>query len=341
MLNFLSEYLARAISQIFYTKIISDGKYLAVIRSQVTPVDSTTQVLKWILIFISIFILLFVILLSYFMARGIVNPIIKIKRYAEQISLGNFNTDFKIKGDYEIKELSKSLSNMSKELSKLEKLRDEFIANVSHDLRTPLTMIMGYAEVIRDIPGENTKENLNVIIEEAERLSLMVSDLLELMRIKNDKDALQKEKFNLTASIRKMIKNANELNKGSKNAEYKILLKTELDAFVFADKGKIERAFYNLLINALKHIGDDKLVEVIQTTNEGKVKIQVKDKGKGIKKEELPYIFNRYKTDRNDAEGLGIGLAVVEGIMKAHGFHYGVKSEFGKGSDFYFEIPLI
>ena len=271
------------------------------------------------------------------MARGVVSPVIKIKKYAKQISLGDFNPDFKIKGDYEIRELSKSLSDMARELSKLEKLRDEFIANVSHDLRTPLTMIMGYAEMIKDIPKENTEENINVIIEETRRLSLMVSDLLELTRIKNDKASIKKEKFNLTISLKNIIKNTNELNK---NSSYEILLNAETDLFVFADRSKIERAFYNLLINALQHTGSDKLVKVTQTTHDSVVRIEIKDSGKGIKKEDLPYIWNRYKTGRNDADGIGIGLAIVESIMKMHGFKYGVHSEINKGSNFYFEIPL-
>ena len=218
----------------------------------------------------------------------------------------------------------------------MEGLRKELLANVSHDLRTPLTMIQGYAEVMRDLPGENTPENVQIIIEETERLTSLVNDLLDLSRLESGAITLERTRFDLTQSIRAILRRYDKL------ASYSFPFEAEEDVFVTADELKISQVVYNLVNNAITYAGEDKTVTLRQTVENGKVRISVSDTGEGIPQDKLKDIWERYyKVDKEHKRaqvGTGLGLSIVKNILELHGGAYGVESEEGKGSTFWFEL---
>ena len=228
------------------------------------------------------------------------------------------------------------------ELNKTETLRRELIANVSHDLRTPLTLIAGYGEAIRDLPGENTKENIQIIIDESHRLTTLVNDMLDLSKLQSDAEYLNKEQFSVTEVISDILKRFSKLT-----AEDGFIFNfdADCDVFVEGDKIKLSQVIYNFLTNAVNYSGTSKEVYIRQKVENENVRIEVEDKGEGINEKEIPYIWDRYyksdKTHKRAVVGTGIGLSIVKKILEKHGLRYGVLSEVGKGSIFWFEMKIV
>jgi signal transduction histidine kinase len=269
------------------------------------------------------------------------NPIEKINDSAKVLSRGNYNVSFDGSGYKEIRELSDTLNYASKELSKVEGLRKELIANVSHDLRTPLTLIGGYAEAMRDLPDENTSENAQIIIDETNRLTTLVNDMLDISKLQSNMQVLNISLFNLTDSLKKSISNMCEL---LKKDGYTIDFVFNEDVIIEGDESKISQAFYNLLINAVNYSGADKKIKISQILKKDSVKIEVSDTGEGIPEKDLPYIWDRYyksdKSHKRALTGTGLGLSIVKSIIYMHNGSYGVESKEGDGSTFWFELKI-
>lgn len=264
-----------------------------------------------------------------------------MSKEARLLATGNYNVNFSGKGYKESEELANSLNFAAGELSKLDSLQKELIANISHDLRTPLTMISGYAEMMRDIPGEMTGDNLKIIIDESQRLSMLVSDVMDLSKLGANIEELKKSEFSLTEKIEAVIE---RIGKMSACDGYKINFVCDHDAIVYADETRILQVIYNLITNAINHTGEDRTVNVRQIVLDGgkAVRIEVTDSGEGIKEEDLPYIWDRYyKVDRvhkRASVGSGLGLSIVKNILKLHSANFGVESREGEGSTFWFEL---
>ncbi len=328
---------------ILYTNTLqlTDGnEVFLLIGTMISPVDATVETLRTQLVCITIIMVLFCALLAILMSRYISKPIEKINYSAKELAHGNYQAHFEQDGYREVAELGATLNYAAKELSKVETLRRELIANVSHDLRTPLTMITAYSEIIRDLPGENTPENVQVIIDEATRLTALVNDMLDLSKIQAGSDSLSMEEFNLTESINTILMRYTKL---IENDGYHIDFDYDEDVFVEADEMKMSQVIYNLINNAINYTGTDKRVLIQQTVENGFVTISVADTGNGIVKEDLTYIWDRYykvdKSHKRSAVGTGLGLSIVKGILEMHHAEYGVNSEPGKGSIFYFTLP--
>ena len=199
-------------------------------------------------------------------------------------------------------------------------------------------MIKGYSEVMRDLPGENTPENVQIIIDEAERLTNLVNDLLDLSKLEAGVLPLEKTRFNLTASIRQI------LHRYDKLADYRFPFQYEEEVWVDADELKISQVVYNLVNNAITYSGEDKTITLCQTVEQDKVRVSVTDTGEGIPQDKLKDIWERYyKVDKEHKRaqmGSGLGLSIVKNILDKHGGAYGVSSQLGKGSTFWFELPL-
>jgi len=321
--------------------ISSGSEFMVVVNTIITPVDAVVDTIRVQLIFISVILVILALLLATFVSMTISRSITKVNESAKELAEGNFDVKFTGNDYKEISELSKTLNYAASELGKTEEIRRELIANVSHDLRTPLTMITAYSEVMRDLPGENTPENVQVIIDEANRLTLLVNDLLDISKLQAGVDNLNIKEYNLTDAVRKVIERYGKLV----NQEgYSIEFNYEEDVFVKADEFKLYQVVYNLISNAINYTGEDKKVTVNQIVNNGIVRIEVCDTGQGIPKEEIKNVWNRYyKIDKNHKRaiiGTGLGLSIVNNILKMHGAKYGVDSEIGNGSKFWFELPI-
>ncbi len=324
---------------VLYSRIEEDGR-VVLVEAVVSPISGTVQTLRVQLTWASIIFLFIGLIFAQVVARRISRPLVKLNRSAKKLAAGDFNADFSVEGSREVSELAKTLDSAAQELSRVEKLRKELIGNVSHDLRTPLTMITASAEMMRDLPGELTTENLQTIIDETNRLTALVNDLLDLSRMQNGSHNLSRTRFSITQSIFSLL---NRFNVLIEREGYQIDFDYDKDTAVIADEQKIMQAAYNLISNAVNFTGKDKAVLIRQRINGDKVRIEVIDTGDGIPQEQIGYIWERYyRATNNDHSrakmGTGIGLSIVKEVMELHGEKYGVESEQGKGSVFWFEL---
>lgn len=325
----------------------ADGsRAIIMLNCLITPVDATVGALRIQLIFITGILALLSVLIASLISRKISKPMITINDSAKELAKGNYNTVFNSGGYLEISELNDTLNYAAKELATVERLRRELIANVSHDLRTPLTMITGYSEAMRDLPGENTPENIQIIIEETGRLTALVNDMLDLSKLQSGSVALNPAVFNLTELARSIAVRV------GKFSGQDVIFCPEEEAIVEADETRISQVLYNLLNNAIYHGGTDKLpVEIRQIIDSTTVTIQIIDHGKGIPASQLPYIWDRYRKlskessknviDSNKSgEGYGLGLSIVKSVLELHSAAYGAESRENVGSCFWFTLKI-
>ena len=299
-------------------------------------------------IMVCVYITLIVIyVLSFMIFLGIhlfiYLPLRKITEAAKQSASGNLDYEIPVNSQDEIGYLSASLNYMSTHLKDMEDYQKKFVANVSHDFRSPLTSIKGYVEAMADgtIPPEMHEKYLKIILFETERLTDLTQDLLTLNEFDNKNMLLNREKFD----IHEVIKNTAASFEGTctqKKISIELLLATK-HLQVYADKRKIHQVLYNLLDNAIK-FSDPESTVTIETTERGeKVYISVKDYGIGIPRNALNKIWERfYKTDLSrgkDKKGTGLGLAIVKEAIQAHGENINVISTEGVGTEFIFSLP--
>lgn len=322
------------------TAVKSDGTTVMILlNSMISPVDATVNTLRVQLAYITAIMLVLALFLALFLSKHISRPIVKINATAKTLADGNFDVKFDEDGYREVSELGRTMNYAASELSKTEALRRDLIANVSHDLRTPLTMITGYSEVMRDLPGENTPENVQIIIDEATRLTTLVNDMLDISKLQSGTQPFNRTDFNLTGSIRTI------LLRYSKLTDYNIAFSADRDVTVCADELKISQVVYNLVNNAITYTGADKVVDIRQTVYGGKVRVEVRDTGEGIPEDKLHDIWDRYykvdKAHKRAQIGTGLGLSIVKTILDMHGGAYGVQSREGSGSVFWFELDVV
>ena len=267
----------------------------------------------------------------------------KTKNTAKKFGEGDYAVEFNGHGYCEIEELSTVLNSAKDEIQKVSELRKDLIANISHDLRTPLTMVKAYAEMIRDLSGDNPvkrQEHIQVIIDEADRLSSLVNNLLELSKLESGNAELKLTDFSIVDKLNDCMTRYQILIEQN---GYDIKYIPDEDRVITADIAKLDQVIYNFINNAINYTGDNKVIRIKQINKADVVRIEVTDNGKGISKELLPKIFDRYYRDakvKRDVVGTGLGLSICQEILKAHGFAYGVQSEEGKGSTFWFEAKI-
>jgi signal transduction histidine kinase len=305
----------------------------------ITPLDATVSTLQIQLYIITVVMVLLSILIAVIISKRISKPIEDINKGAKTLSSGNYDMHFDGKGFLEIKELSDTLNAAAAELSKVENLRRELMANVSHDLRTPLSLIYSYAEMMHDFPDEIAQQQIQVIMGETKRLASLVDDILDISQIEKRSIGLCKSKYDFTSSIASTVSRLVEL---TKKDGYTIDFDFSENVYIDADEVKITQAVYNLLVNAINYSGEDKRIIVRQSVFGGHVKIEVIDNGMGISPDDLPFVWERYykvdKKHKRPVAGTGLGLSIVKKIIEMHGGKYGAESEIGKGSIFWFEI---
>ncbi len=311
------------------------------LNAVITPVNATVDTLRHQLLFISGILVLLSFLLSMVLTRRITQPILATKEAAKELPVGRFAPAKTPVSYREVEELNHQLTQAAQDLCKVEAMQRELMANISHDLRTPLTLMEGYAEAMRDIPGENTPENVQVILDEAKRLSTLVNAVLSYSAGKNGGQPAKREVFDLTSEILAILQRYQKL---TQQDGYQVRFDFDRHVSVCADPTQVGQVVYNLINNALTYTGEDKTVTVTQSVDQGQVKIQVRDSGEGIAPEELPSIWGRYyrgqKPHKRAAIGTGLGLSIVQSILDSHHLDYGVESQVGSGSVFWFCLPV-
>ncbi len=321
---------------------VNGSEYMLFLNASLEPMAPLVHTLQRQFVWIFAILVLFSIAFVIPMSRRIVRPLVHMNEAAKELARGKYDADFGVDHGYrETRELAETLTFASQELSKTDRMQKELTANISHDLRTPLTMIRGYAEVMRDIPEENTPENLQILIDETERLTELVNDLMDLSKIQSGVRPPVMEFFDLTSVIREVLARYEAF---TKTQGYRILLEADQNVPVFADRGMILQVIYNLINNAIHYTGEDLCVTVKQTVVGDKVRLSVQDTGEGIPEDQLNLIWDRYykidKTHRSARIGTGLGLSIVKGVLDIHSADYGVDSKLGEGSVFWFELPI-
>lgn len=316
---------------------VQKNQVYILINTFITPMGATERILKIELFYIIVILFLVSGVLAYVMYYKISRPMIQLEKRAKTLAWGNFSQSTVQGGYKEIIQLNESLNYAAKELAHTENIRRELLANVSHDLRTPLTMIIGFSEMLRDIPEENNKDNIQIIIDEAKRLTCLVNDILDVSKLQSGTTTLSMKPFNMTKCIQNLLKTYAELIKKEK---YTIEFESMQEAYVLADEIKIAQVLYNLIQNALNYTGEKKTITIRQSVEQSYVKIEVIDFGEGIDKEEIPYIWERYYKAKHKKQilGTGLGLSIVKNILELHQVPFGVESEKGKGSNFWFYL---
>ena len=331
------------IDMLLYGKKIKTNlsNYYIILNTPLEPVESYIDFILNQYIYLAIIVIVIAVIVSFFMARRISSPIVKMKNEANKLAQGDYDVKFELDSYSEINDLALTLDDATHKLSQINDLRKDLVANVSHDIKTPLTMIKAYAEMIRDLSGDDPvkrNEHLEVILKEADYLDKLVTDMSELSKLQSGIIELNLDNFDL----RECILSITDLMENllvSKN----ITLKTDLDdSVVYADEIKISQVIYNFVSNSIKYSKENSTITITLRSDEEKAVVMVKDEGDGISEEALPYVWDRYyKVDKNfnrTIKSTGLGLAISKAILEAHKAKYGVKSKVGEGSTFYFEL---
>lgn len=321
----------------------ADGQpSILLLNAMLSPVESTVGILKQQLQLIIAVLLLLSLAIAHIASERLVRPLRTITDQAKRLAQGDYTADYEGAGITEIEELAETLNFSADGLSHVEELRRELVANVSHDLKTPLTMIIGYAEMIRDLTGDDKQkrdENLSVIIDEAQRLTGLVNDLIAVSRDEAQAAEIHPEPLDLAAMIGELA--------GRFSAtlpDYTVSTDCCENCVITADRSATGQVLYNLISNAVNYTGSDKRVTVraVPCGADG-IRVEVCDTGAGIPAEQLPLIWERYyrsrNTHRRPTAGSGLGLSIVRGALERQGFRYGVESTVGAGSCFWFEAP--
>lgn len=280
----------------------------------------------------------------YFLSKRITSPLNQMTQAARKISSGEWQSKLTYKGNDEVAILAKSFNHMIETLENLEKMRRDFVANISHELRTPMTSINGFIEGILDgtIPQDKQKEYLVIVKDEVKRLQRLVSDMLDIARMEAGETKINITVFDICEMVRISVIQLQQAFE-EKNINFRANFEQEA-MLVRADRDAIQRVLINLLHNAVKFTPQDGQISVSITETKGKAEITVSNTGIGISEEDLPYIFDRFhkgdKSRGKDKTSVGLGLYIVKNIIKAHSEEINVISETNKGTSFTFSLPL-
>ncbi len=330
-----------------------NGRHIAIVRlaMPLKDVESQIRFIYRVVLIGGIIAIIFVFILGYFISRSIVTPITQMKEIAQAIAMGDFSKRMDVKANDELGVLAKSLNTMADELQlkidnlrKMDKVRTDFVANVSHELKTPLTSIKGFIETLEDgaiDDKENAARFIAIIKKHADNLSNIINDLLSLSEFELGKDKLDRSEFDLRESVEEVGLGFNHALAFKKQVLEKNFLGENF--LINADKTKIEQVLVNLIDNAIKYSAEGKTIK-IDIADKGKdFLISIQDSGIGIPREHLSRIFERfYRVDKARSRrlgGTGLGLAIVKHIIILHGGSIDIESEPGIGTKVSITLP--
>ncbi len=308
---------------------------ISVIRHTADEFLNISYLMLIVLFLLSLIILIFFTELVYI-------PLRKITQATEQYATGNMDYEFSVESEDEIGYLAASLSYMAGEIARQEDDQKKFVANVSHDFRSPLTSIKGYLEAMLDgtIPADMHNKYIEIVLNETNRLTKLTNGLLTLNNLNARGMLLERTDFDINQVIRNTAASF-EITCLEKTIAIELVL-TDDKMLVNADMSKIQQVLYNLLDNAIKFSHHDSVIKIETTEKKNKVFVSVKDTGIGIPKEDQKLVWERfYKSDASrgkDKKGTGLGLSIVKEIIKAHGENINVISTEGVGTEFIFSV---
>lgn len=324
--------------------IEENGDYSGAVfaMSSNTDVDVLAGKMFQTVILAAVWIMIASLVIMYFILDRFISPIREMSKAAKSFAGGNMDARVKVKGDDEITELASSFNNMADSMQSLENMRRSFLANVSHDLRTPMTSISGFIDAILSgaIPPEEEPHYLEIIRNEIQRLSRLVAQLLDISKLEAGERKFNMEDFNICEQGREIII-GNIQRIEDKNLELEFDC-DEDDMFVNGDKDAIHQIFYNITDNAIKFSSPGSTMKIEIKRNADNVSVSVYNEGAGIPLEDQPFIFDRfYKSDKSrgkDKSGVGLGMYIARTIIEAHGQKIWLESEEGKYCRFTFTL---
>lgn len=317
-----------------------DGRYTVIVSTDLERIGQASQVIGQQMPLIAAVLLAASILCAWLFSRWFTRPLRQLSHAAREMARGNFSVRVQPTTADEIGVLAQDFNTMASEVARTYDLQRDLIANVSHDLRTPLTLIKGYAETVRDLTGDDKHkrdDQLNIIIDESDRLRDLVNSVMELSKYSSGTMPMNPVTFDLAQLCDEV---AERYENVCAQEGYHLEVRTDTSCPVYADPDSLQRVVHNLLSNAIHHVGSDGYVALrVLPLPGGRARVEVEDHGSGISAEDLPHIFDKYYRARADAgkTGTGLGLSITKAILVAHGYAFGVQSEPGTGSLFWFE----
>ena len=315
--------------------------HILYISATLTAVGATVNIIRIQLIIVSLAALLLSLLLAWHIARRFSRPIAVLSEQAAGLAEGQFDGGSSRGFCEEVDVLADSMARAAADITEARSYQRDFLANISHDLRTPLTMIRGYAEMVRDISWRDEAQreaDLSVIIDESDRLTGLVNDIIDFSKLDSGRMEVKCRTMDLSGMAREVVGQFEAL---CLREGYRIVPEIEPGLCVVADEEQLSRVLYNLIGNAIDHTGEGRTVWVNVSRQGSAVRTEVRDDGPGISPEDLHHIWNRYFKSMQAGRGpvgSGLGLAICQEILEAHGCRYGVDSEVGQGSLFWFEM---
>lgn len=321
-----------------YGEYLGDDKVLYV-STTLNAVGAAVGIIRIQLLWVSVLSIVIAAMLSYLISKRFAKPVAMLSQQAK--TLGDDNITFAFEKGFcsEIDELEDTLISTNEKLKYAKTYQQELLANVSHDLRTPLTMIRGYAESIQDYGDDAEQRNADseIIIRETDRLNALVNEILEYSELKSENRQNHFEIVYMSTLVKSVISQFKPLFQSQDGVIEEFV--TE-DLSMNGDQRLLERVVYNLIDNAIRHTGDSNKITVTLTRENDRIRLTVQDYGDGIPAEQLPHIWERYYTyrQRNKQGVSGLGLAIVKQIVTIHGGNCSVRSEVGNGSCFVVEF---
>ena len=324
--------------QMLVGQLSADGKYGIIVSTGMAQIATAAEVLRSILWPVALILLVLDLLFAMLFSRWFTRPVQQLSSGAKEIAAGNYDIQLPVVHHDEIGQLAEDFNHMAAEVKRSAQLEKDILANVSHDLRTPLTLIKGYAETVRDLTGtdaEKRTEQCNIIVDETDRLSALVNSVMELSKVQSGAEKPNLIDFDMGELCFEVAGRYDAL---CDQNHWHLELQAEEAAPVRADPAMMERVLHNLLGNAFHHIGADGQVMLRVLPQADGCRVEIEDHGPGIPPEDLPYIFDRYYRARQDSGkvGTGLGLSITKAILQQHGFAFGVNSAVGQGSTFWF-----
>ncbi|HHW58306.1 MAG TPA: HAMP domain-containing protein [Clostridia bacterium] len=317
--------------------------YVAILRLS-SSLEEVYNMIKKLVLFFAVVLTassLIALIIGFFIADKLTKPLEIVKKATQEMAKGNFKVRAKKVSKDEIGDLADSFNKMAEELSQLEDMKNEFISNISHELKTPLTSIKGFAITSMDLVDKNSElyEYLSIIDQEADRLTHLVDELLDFSKIELNRIKLNFEDVDLDKLVEDTI---SILKPHAFNYGVNLICEKKVGkVLISGDKNRIKQLLVNIIDNGIKACNEGKQVEVLLEVRDKKAVIKIKDQGHGIPKEEMPHIFDKFYRGKNSKySGTGLGLAISKKIIEGHGGTIAVESDVGRGSIFTIELPL-